>query len=381
MLNEKLDANRMAKNRNVLFILLDQLRADSIAHLGNSKVKTPHIDALAMSGVSFAKAFCQTNPCGPSRMSIFTSTYLCRNRTSTNCVPTINAEENLGMDLRLHGYQPQLLGYNDYALDPRILEEGDPRKTTHNYHNVLPGFNWFFDHEYDSKEYFESLLKKGYSKELSTPKIHKPNVSVDAHPDSAPCAFPAHYPKEDSECWFLTDELCKCINLEQEKVNNGLLPGWFISINYIKPHPPIVGVKEFLDLYAWQDMPLPPIDPSAIEDLHPMVSIFKTKEKKSDEWIQTVIRCYYAMITEVDYQIGRTLDFLKSSGILEDTIIILSSDHGEYNYNHGMVNKKFCFDETMHIPLIIVDPGSQASGLRGQVVDHLAESIQRFLIY
>lgn len=362
----------MQKNKNVLFIIMDQFRPDCIAHLGNSIVKTPHIDALAARGVSFSNAFCQSNPCGPSRMCIFTSTYLCRNRTTANCMPTFNADENLAMDLKAYGYQPKLLGYNDYAYDPAILKEGDIRKTTHHYHNVLPGFDWVFDHEKDSKEYFDSLLKKGYRKELASPNIHKPEVPKDAKGNFPDCAYPAVYPKEDSECWFITDKTLECIKSEHSKIKQRDQPGWFISLNYIKPHPPRVGVKEFLDLYKMDDMPLPPINQG--ETQHPMVGFFQGKIV-SDDWKRAVIRCYYAMITEVDYQIGRIVSLLKESGQLDDTIIILSADHGEYNYNHDYLEKKFCFDETMRIPLIIVDPSQLADESRNKIVDHLAESI------
>ena len=112
---------RMSKPVNVLFILADQWRADCLGAVGNPVIQTPNLDALAAEGTLFRQCFVQTAPCGPSRMCMYTSRYLCSHRTVNNKVPLVDAQENIAMALRGAGYRPGLIGYNDYAVDPRIL--------------------------------------------------------------------------------------------------------------------------------------------------------------------------------------------------------------------------------------------------------------------
>lgn len=138
--------------RNVLFIIADEFRADCLSAVGHPVVRTPNIDALAREGTLFTKCFVQTAPCGPSRMSIYTGRYLCSHQSSDNMTPLAEAEDNLAMHLRKHGMDPAIMGYNDYALDPRILPDGHPHKTSLNYDYFLPGFDVILDHEYDSKD-------------------------------------------------------------------------------------------------------------------------------------------------------------------------------------------------------------------------------------
>ena len=114
--------------RNVLFILADQFRADCLGSSGNSIVRTPNLDRLADQGVRFARCFNQTAPCGPSRMSIYTSRYMCSTRAGNNMTPLRDAEENWGYALRQVGFDPGLIGYNDYGVDPNSVQETDSHR-------------------------------------------------------------------------------------------------------------------------------------------------------------------------------------------------------------------------------------------------------------
>ena len=122
-------------SQNVLFILADQFRADSIGSVGHPVVKTPNLDALISESTYFKQCFVQTAPCGPSRMSMYTSRYPCSHRVLNNKVPLIDADENIGVFLRDAGHKPAQIGYHDYAVDPRILPDEDPRKKQPSYDN------------------------------------------------------------------------------------------------------------------------------------------------------------------------------------------------------------------------------------------------------
>ncbi len=117
----------MSDPRNVLFILADQFRADCLGVAGHTVVQTPNLDQLAREGAHFRNCFNQAAPCGPSRMCIYTSRYLCSTRAINNHTPLRDAEENWGYALRAAGYDPGLIGYNDYTVDPAVLPAADRR--------------------------------------------------------------------------------------------------------------------------------------------------------------------------------------------------------------------------------------------------------------
>lgn len=202
----------MSENKNVLVVIADQFRADCIGAAGNPVIRTPNLDALAREGTLFSSAFVQCAPCGPSRMCIYTSRYMCSTRSVDNKTPLADAEENLAMHLRKAGYVTGIMGYNDYATDPRILPEGDPRKAGLSYDNFLPGFEVVYRHEFHSPEYFQYLRDKGYPERLCGPCIcEEYGVPAEGPGDHLPLRYPAFYKAEDSECQFLTSRATQFI--------------------------------------------------------------------------------------------------------------------------------------------------------------------------
>jgi len=124
---------------NILFITLDQFRADSLSCAGHSVVKTPHLDMLAAHGVRFARHYSQAAPCSPGRAALYTGTYMMSNRVVANGTPLDERFDNVALAARRQGYDPVLFGYTDQGVDPRtIADSDDPRLST--YEGVLPGF-------------------------------------------------------------------------------------------------------------------------------------------------------------------------------------------------------------------------------------------------
>ncbi|HQN00590.1 MAG TPA: sulfatase-like hydrolase/transferase, partial [Candidatus Hydrogenedentes bacterium] len=104
-----------ADPKNVLWITTDEFRPDCLGISGNTLIQTPNLDMLAREGVLMRNAFCQGSPCAPSRMSLHTGRYLCSTGVLDNMTPLAEAEDNLAMHLRRHGYTAAIAGYNDYA--------------------------------------------------------------------------------------------------------------------------------------------------------------------------------------------------------------------------------------------------------------------------
>lgn len=355
---------------NALFIIADQFRPDCLGIAGNPVIQTPHLDALAREGTLFKKCFVQTAPCGPSRMCIFTSRYLCSTRALDNQTPLVDAEENLAMALREGRYAPGIIGYNDYAVDPRILPPEDPRTREINYDNFLPGFDLALRHEYDSPEYFEMLRQKGYPEALLNHEaIHSPNVPAEGPGDHLPLRYPAHYRAEDSEGRFVTQAAIDYLRDRRDT-------GWVLSLNYLKPHPPRICAAPYNDMYNPADLPAPNRRPEELGSTHPYLSRVHREPKLVPERdLRETQANYYGMITELDACLGLLFRALKDSGQWDRTLILFSSDHGEYLGDHYLTGKGQFYDETMRVPLIIRDPSPEADATRGRQLDRFVESI------
>ena len=128
----------MTKPRNVLFIVIDQLRADCLTGALASHVDLPNLRQFMSEAVTFTRNFSVTNPCGPSRASLLTGQYSMNQRSVRNGAPLRHDIPSLPGELRKSGYLPLLYGYTDTSLDPRVHAADDPALTTYEY--VMPWF-------------------------------------------------------------------------------------------------------------------------------------------------------------------------------------------------------------------------------------------------
>jgi len=360
----------MPASKNLLFIIADQFRADSLGCAGHPVVQTPNLDMLARASARFGQCFVQTAPCGPSRMCMYTSRYPCSHRVMGNKVPLVDAHENLGMYLREGGYKPGQMGYQDYGVDPRILPPDDFRTHTPHYDNCLPGWKNLLYHEYDSPEYFAYLRETGYPEALCNHReIHKPNVPPEGPGDHLPLRYPAHYAAEDCECRFVTNRAIEHIRSQEQS-------GWVLNINYIKPHPPRICSAPYNDMYDPADMPPPVRRETELASAHPYLQrMHKKPDLVSERDLRETQANYWGMITELDASLGLLFKALKDAGQWDNTMIVFTADHGEYLGDHYMTGKGRLYDTAMHVPLIVRDPSPEADVTRGKVLDGFVESI------
>jgi arylsulfatase A-like enzyme len=360
----------MSQPLNVLFIVADQFRADCLHAAGNPVIQTPNLDALAAEGTLFTHCFVQSAPCGPSRASFLTSRYLCSHRSVDNMTPLMDAAENLAVQLRRHGYLPVLLGYNDYAIDPRLLPADDPRACGLDCANFLPGWHMPFYHEFDSPEYYAWLRARGYPESLlNREALYSPVLPPEGPGDHLPLRYPAPYRAEDSDTRFLVDKTLERIQRMRGR-------GWFVNVNFLKPHPPRIAPAPYNDMYDPAEMPPPARDPRELDDPHPYYRFMRRElclESERD-WRETRA-VYYGMISELDASLGRLFRRLKEAGEWDRTLIVFTSDHGEYLGDHYLLEKGHFYDAAMRVPLIIRDPSPEADATRGRQLDGFCESV------
>jgi arylsulfatase A-like enzyme len=349
---------------NVLLITVDQWRGECLSSLGHPVVQTPNLDRLAATGVHFARHFAQAAPCGPSRASIYTGMYLMNHRAVLNGTPLDARFTNIALETRAHGYRPALFGYTDTSVDPRTVSADDPRLRT--YEGVLPGFDPVCHNpEGDPQPWLGSLAKNGYDIPDDWREFTDKPATNTRHT--------AQYADAHSEPAFLTDRFLEWLD------DQGGEP-WFAHISYLRPHPPFLAPPVFVDMYDPDSVP-DPVRAATREQEgaqhallarmmnHPFIAA------PDGRALQEVRATYFALMTQVDHHLGRLFARLDETGAADDTIIVLTSDHGEMLGDHYVMHKLGWFDASYHVPCIIRAPGPAYDAARGTRVDAFTENV------
>jgi arylsulfatase A-like enzyme len=183
---------------------------------------------------------------------------------------------------------------------------------------------------------------------------------------------PAAIKEEDSETPYMTSRAIEFMDQAGETP-------WCLHLSYIKPHWPYIAPAPYNDMYGPEHVI--PVNRSEDEliDMHPVYANYVNNRVgqsfSRDEVLEHTIPSYMGLIKQCDDQMGRLFGYLKSSGLWDNTMIVLTSDHGDYLGDHWMGEKDLFHDCSAKIPLIIRDPSDQADARRGSECDALVESI------
>ena len=362
-----------AAHRNVLLITADQWRGDSLGRLGHPAVRTPSLDALAAGGVLFRRHFAQASPCGPSRACLHTGRYLMNHRSVRNGTPLAARHPTLAREVRRAGYDPVLFGYTDTTADPTGLDPADPRLTT--YEGVLPGFTPGLVVPEDPRPWLAWLRSSGFDGPLTYPDIYRIRGRR---------TFAAHYGAEHSDTAFLTGQAASWLQAHGDRP-------WFLHLSLLRPHPPWVAPEPYDSIIDPDSLPTPrrAQSPAAEAEQHPYLAhLLRSVALESfivgapgavseldPGDLRRARATYCGLMAEVDHHLGRIIDLLRSSGELDRTLIIFTSDHGEMLGDHHLLGKDGYFDQAFHIPLIIRDPFATPGAAQGRIVDAFTESV------
>ena len=380
----------MRKVKNILFIMFDQLRWDYLSCYGHPWLKTPHIDRLAAKGVRFDKAYIQSPLCGPSRMSTYTGRYVHSHGASTNNVPLKVGERTMGDHLRDAGMGCWLVGKTHMAADAEGMRRlGLEPDSIIGARVAECGFDIYErddgmrpegpDGFYDAGgalRYNEYLRSRGYEGE--NPWHDHANSGIDGDGNVLSGWFlsnsdqEANIAEEDSETPYMTRRGMAFID------SRGDQP-WLCHLSLIKPHWPYVVPAPYHAMYGPQDF-LPVVRTQAERETdHPVLGAFMNAPVANafarDDIRDKVLRAYMGLIKQIDDQMGRLFQHLEDTGRMQDTMIVLTSDHGDYLGDHWLGEKMFFHDTSVKVPLIVYDPSSEADATRGTTCDALIEQI------
>ena len=196
---------------------------------------------------------------------------------------------------------------------------------------------------------------------------------VEVPPDRGATWAPPIYDADHTESAFITRTALDWL----EHTTAGGDGPWCAHLSYLRPHPPYVVPAPYNDMFDPADVPAPVrrSDPAAEAELHPFLAgALGVVPSPTDRLDQDQLRAtYYGMIAEVDHQLGVFLDGLDALGQRGDTVVIVTSDHGEQLGDHWLIEKLGFFDQSYRIPLIIRWPGM--AGSAGRTVDAFTENV------
>lgn len=338
---------------HVLFITLDQFRSDALSCAGHPLVRTPHLDELAACGVRFARHYTQSTPCAPGRAGLYTGMYQMNHRVVANGTPLDRRFDNVAQLANRAGRTSVLFGYTDQSIDPRVaIGPEDPRLST--YEELLPGFQWALNLSGTHQPWMEHLRHLGYS----TKDGHLHMLSTEHQ-----------RPAEHGISAFTADRIIEWMQDHRHDAEP-----WFLHASFLRPHPPYSAPGAFHTMYDPQETGTA-ISPSS--ERHPFHDILLGLDEVSAptdvESLQYLRSQYFGLVSAVDAELGRLWDALRTMDLWEDTVIIVTADHGEQLGDHGLREKVGWFEESHHIPLIWRDP--RRPGAHGSVVDEFTESV------
>jgi arylsulfatase A-like enzyme len=377
------------KPKNILFIMCDQLRWDYLSCYGHPHLATPHIDALAARGVRFTRAYVQSPVCGASRMSTYTGRYVQSHGAAWNGFPLRVGELTLGDYLRPLGVRTALVGKTHMeadaegmarlGIDPksiigvRVAECGfEPYERDDGLHGFGP------DGRFDSRvpRYNRYLNERGYAGDNPW---HDFANAADGDGNELASGWAMRHARkaarvreEDSETPYMTR---RAIDFMSEAGDGP----WCLHLSYIKPHWPYIAPKPYNDMYGPGDVVPAVRSERERADPHPLFRAFMehrvSRTFSRDEVRAEVIPVYMGLIKQIDDQMGVLFAHMQERGLFDNTMIVFTSDHGDYLGDHWLGDKDFFHDASVKVPLIVCDPSPDADAARGGVCDALVEAI------
>lgn len=372
----------MTTVRNVLFIMCDQLRWDHLSCYGHPYLHTPNIDALARKGVRFEQAYVNSGVCGPSRMSYYTGRYPSSHGATWNRVPLPVGEVTLGEYLKDAGKRLVLAGKSHVMVDHSGLKRLDleadatlgsllarghfeqiDRYDGHHEPGAESGYPAYLRcHGYAGKDpWNEHVISAVDAQGQVVSGWHMRNVHL-----------PARVAEPHSETAYMTDQARRFMQAQDDTP-------WVLHLSYVKPHWPYMAPAPYHALYTPdQCLPVQRVEAERV-DAHPVLAAYREHEESQsfarDDCVRTVRPAYQGLIKQIDDHLGRLFEHMQASGLMDNTLVIFTSDHGDFLGDHWLGEKELFYDAVQRVPLIVVDPSRAADATRGSSEARFVESV------
>ena len=324
-----------AERPNILLLVTDDQRPDTIRALGNETIHTPHLDELVRRGTSFTRATCAHPLCYPSRAELLTGCTGFRNGTY-NQLKLNDGVPLLPRVLAAAGYRTCYVGKWHTAGRPSTVGYGE---TDGLYASGRAGEGAYVD--------FRGRPATGYRGwQFQTDAGERfPEQGIGLTPNISS---------------LMADAAIRLIEKKSEQP-------FFVHVNFAVPHDPRLWPPGYETKYDASKLPLPanfraehPFDHGNARGRDELLLPFP----RTAEDVRQELACYYAVISHLDQQVGRIVTALEVAGKRDNTIVVFTSDHGLAIGSHGLVGKQNMYEHTINVPLIIAGPGVPAGRQR-----------------
>lgn len=383
--SQKRESENNKKKPNILILFSDQHNKKVMGFEGHPDVITPNLDKLAEESIVFDKAYCNTGVCTPSRSALLTGLMPRTLGLLANPGHTSVMDDAVSMATVL-----KLNNYNTYAFGKRHVSSA-----------IDEGWDVKNDHQFksdDDDNYVSWIERNGLAKEFAWdwaaefgrgPKgsSYFDTIIPTADLGTRISGLPEEFTMEA----YTTQKTIKMI---KEQANSD--KPFLCWATFYRPHQPYNPLPKYMDMYdvsEWGEgtkkdsgikMPASFYEPT--ENLPPLLQAQRNggnkvwnmdKAFENEQLWRNYIGAYYALVTEIDHCIGEILSALEDAGMKEETIVIYTSDHGDFVGNHGMVEKAAAgqnvYEDILNIPLIIRIPGKTGQGQRTAELVTLAD--------
>jgi choline-sulfatase len=324
----KVPTAKAARKPNILIIMADQLGAPFLPAYGNRIVKTPHLDALAEQGVVFSNAYCNSPLCGPSRYVFMSGRMPSAIGAYDNAVEFPASLPTFAHYLRNAGYRTILSGKMHFC-GPDQMHGFEERLTT----DIYPAdFGW-------TPDWTDFNTRPDWYHDMSSVR------------DAGLCVRTNQMDFDDEVIFNARRKLFDMARQEDERP-------FCLVVSLTHPHDPFAMTAEYWNRYKPNEINMPrisatPADPHS-QRLRYVCNM--DNEPVSDDNIRDARHAYYAAISYVDDQVGLLLDTMRQCGLMDETVIIVTADHGEMLGEHGLWYKMNFFENASRIPLIVHAP-------------------------
>ncbi|MEQ8442417.1 MAG: sulfatase-like hydrolase/transferase [Alphaproteobacteria bacterium] len=319
----------MTRGRNFLVIMMDELARDGVGCYGGTGI-TPNMDRLAARGVRFDNAYTPSPICVPARAAFQSGRYVHQNRCWSNAQPYHGEPEGWAHRLKAAGHETVSIGklhYRSTEDDNGFSREIEPL-------HVTDGIGWIYGllRRQDATCYDTSGFAQGAT------AGHDSYTDYDLEV------------RDESVNWLASEGAAK-----RDKP-------WAAFVSFLRPHYPLTCPREYLDLYDPDRLPPIRFDGAQSEFRHPVVQALRRYNDYDDHFADDRHRnlaraCYFGLCSFADALVGDVLKALDDSGQADNTVVVVTSDHGDMNGHHGMWTKMVMYEDATGIPMILSGPG------------------------
>ena len=335
---------------NVLLITTDQQRFDALGCNGNRHIQTPNLDRLAGQSINLQQHFTSYPICTPARCSMLTGCY--SRSHGAHSVGTVLPRETpcLTHALSAAGYRCGLMGKAHFEPEKTAYVKKLDRRVP--YHGFA---DWHITEDNMLGEYLE-WIEREHPRHLrgalenNHEELHTPQRwgQKDGRADAC---YVSTIPEHLHQTAWIADRTIEHIDACAASKTPA-----FTWCSFVDPHHPWTPPREFMELYDPSKLPPPCRRPNENEGIG---NCYMHLENLSDAEYQRLCAAYYAMISHIDFHVGRVLQRLDQTGQLDRTIILFTSDHGEYNGDHGLIRKgPILYDNLLRVPMLVRLPNA-----------------------